>query len=63
MMKIKTLLLGTVVLSTLLAFSPNADYAQRRQCDPSRQKCPGRKIQQKAQLLPGNMSDINLYRS
>ena len=63
MMKLKTILFGTVILSTLFTLSPNADYAQRRQCDPSKEECPGRKIQQKAQLLPDNISKINSYRS
>lgn len=63
MIKPKILLLGTVILSTLFTLSPNAAFAQRRQCDPSKEECPGRKIQQKAQLLPGNMVNLNQYKN
>lgn len=50
-MNLKTAVLGTLVLVSLFTINVPNDHAQRRQCDPSRQKCPGRKIQQKTNLV------------
>ncbi|ELS04098.1 hypothetical protein Xen7305DRAFT_00038260 [Xenococcus sp. PCC 7305] len=59
MSKIKTLLLGTVILSAFFAISPQAVYSQRRQCDPSKEECSGRQMRQETKLPTDNMLNMD----
>ena len=60
MNNLKTIVLGTVILTIIFALNSNIAYAQRRQCNPSKEECPGRKMQQKVKLASEHRLQTNI---